>query len=76
MKKKNLTELKTKSIQQLNEILSGMEKDIVTGRVERAQSKVKNVHAINQIRKDIAKIKTILQEKIFLTQKETKNVAS
>lgn len=76
MKKKNLEELKNKSVNQLKEMVNNMEKEIITGKIEREQSKIKNVHAINRKRKDIAQIKTILQAKFFIDKKENQNAAS
>jgi len=76
MKKKNLEELKNKSVKQLEDIVSGMEKEIITGRIEREQSKIKNVHALNRKRRDIAQVKTILQAKLFLEKKEVFDAAS
>ena len=70
MKKKNLEELKTKSVSQLMEFISTLEKEIITGKIERDQSKVKNVHAINQKRKDIARAKTIVKAKMFALETE------
>ena len=75
MKKKSWEELKTKSVRQLKEIIGGLEKEIIVGKIERQQSKVKNVHAVNQKRKDIARAKTILQSKLLLEKKETGNAA-
>lgn len=75
MKKKNLEELKNKSIKQLKDIISDLEKEIMTAKIERSQSKIKNVHAVNRKRRDIAQIKTIKQAKVFLEKKEVFDAA-
>ncbi len=86
MKKKDLDEIKTKSISQLEKRLEELEKEKTNNLLELKMGKIKNVHLVNQKKKDIARIKTILRLKLFASslddqsgkltfQKEGENVA-
>lgn len=65
MKRKELDELKTKSRQQLAKLASDLEEEKANLRVELTKGKLKNVHALSKKAKDIAKVLTILNTKIF-----------
>lgn len=75
MKKKDLNDLKTKSIEVLTKRVDELEKEKVRTQIEEKMGKVKNVHLMLQIRRDIAKVKSIMRIK-ELAAKETVNVAS
>jgi ribosomal protein L29 len=76
MKKKELEELKTKSISDLKKKILDLEKNKVIANLELKMGKSKNVHEFNQKRKDIAQAKTILAQKLFAAQKEVKNASN
>lgn len=63
MKKKDLTEIKTKTIEDLNKLIGEKEKQKASTKLEQKLGKIKNVHQVNQIKKDLAQIKTILSRK-------------
>lgn len=63
MKKKDLTEIKTKTIEDLNKLIPEKEKQKASTKLEQKLGKIKNVHQVNQIKKDLAQIKTILSRK-------------
>ncbi len=83
MKKKDLNELKTKSPDALKKKILDLEKEKVQMQVELKMGKVKNVHSIGKIKKEIAKANMILNLKRIVAksaeqikQKEVQNVAS
>ena len=53
----NATEVKGLTDQQLAEKLTARERDLVTGRFQRAQNQLENTASLVLIRKDIARIK-------------------
>lgn len=63
MKKKDLTEIKAKTIEDLNKLIPDKEKQKASTKLEQKLGKIKNVHQVNQIKKDLAQIKTILSRK-------------
>lgn len=65
MKKKELLEIKNKTIENLRLLLVEKKKAQVSMTMEQKLGKVKNVHSAHQIKKDIAEVKTILAEKMF-----------
>ena len=70
MKKKELDEIKSKSISELKNKISQLEKEKVNAILELKMAKVKNVHIVKHIKKDIAKAKTILNLKLFLERSQ------
>ena len=70
MKKKELDEIKSKSISELKNKISQLEKEKVNAILELKMAKVKNVHIVKRIKKDIAKAKTILNLKLFLERSQ------
>ena len=75
MKKQDFSNLKTSSTSDLEKKISQLEKEKIDALIELRMGKAKNVHALKQIKKDIAKMKTILNAKIFIKDKE-KNASS
>ena len=67
MKKRDLTEIKNKSTQDLRKKAKDLQKELTNSIVELKMGKTKNVHAGNSKRKDIARILTFLN---INTQKE------
>lgn len=65
MKKKEFDQLKIKDIESLKKAVFEKEKEKVRIYLELKMGKLKNVHAARQIKKDIAKVKTIIAEKLF-----------
>ena len=64
-----VTDLKNKNIKDLKEELTKLEKDLQKVVSDLLQKKEKNVKKASFLRKDIARIKTVLNEKL----KEEKN---
>lgn len=80
MKKKDLKELKTKNKKDLRNLLLDTQKKKTEANLELKMARVKNVHAAGFLRRDIARLKTILRLKNLveenLEQKGKENVAS
>jgi len=75
MKKQDFSNLKTGSTSNLEKKIGQLEKEKTDALIELRMGKAKNVHSLKQIKKDIAKVKTILNAKIFIQEKE-KNASS
>ena len=65
MKKKDLSEFKTKAISDLKKKIADLKKHNVEGLLQIKMGKTKNVHEANRTRKDIAKLETILRLKVL-----------
>lgn len=63
MKKKALDELKTKDLKELGKRVADLEKEKINVLLELKMGKSTNVHSVLNIKKDIAKIKTIIKMK-------------
>ena len=76
MKKKDVDELKNKSLTQIRKALSDLEKEIINTKMDNSNNKVKNVHAFGNKKRDVARARTFLNEKLALESqnKEAKNV--
>ena len=59
----NLEELKTKSIEQLNVELTSAKKELFELRLKNATNQLENTSQIRQVRKNIARINTVLSIK-------------
>ena len=70
MKKKDLNDLKTKNLDELAKKIGDLEKGKTNELLELKMGKTKNVHATGNIKKDIAKINTIIKMKL-VTEKPT-----
>jgi ribosomal protein L29 len=68
----NIKELRQKTEQELTDMLKKAEKDLNTAMTDLLQKKEKNVKKPGFLRKDIARIETILNEKKILNKGETK----
>ena len=56
------TELRTKSVAELNEELSKLKEELFNLRFQHAINQLDNPMRINAVKKDIARIKTVLRE--------------
>ena len=57
------TEVRAMSVEQLNEKLTSLKKDLFFLRMQHATNQLDNPIKINAVKKDIARIKTIIREK-------------
>lgn len=69
MKKKDLQELSAKTEKDLAETLEEKRKDLFKMRMDLKQNKLKNTRGIFMLRKDIARVMTILREKELAQEK-------
>ena len=78
MKKKDYDELKVKNQQQLKKAVWDMEKEKANLQMDRHLGKLKNLHVVNNKKKDIARVLTLLVQKKFQdkTTKETNGGAN
>ncbi len=72
MKKKNFDDLKIADIGQLRKKVSDLEKAKTSELLELKMGKTKNVHAAKAMKRDIAKIKTIIKMKLTAITSTTK----
>lgn len=70
MKKKEFSEFKTKNQQELKKKIEELKKEEFETSIQLKMGKIKNVRRYGQIRKDIARMKTLVN------QMEVKNAAS
>ncbi len=59
----DVNELRTKSIEDLNEQLRSLEKDLFAHRMQRSTGQLTQTHLLKQVSKDIARVKTFLNQK-------------
>ena len=59
----NAQELRDKSVEELQDDLVGLYKDQFNYRMQNSSGQLGQVHLISAIRKDIARVKTIIDEK-------------
>ena len=57
------TEVRTMSVEQLNEKLDSLKKDLFFLRMQHATNQLTNPGKIADVKKDIARVKTIIREK-------------
>lgn len=63
MKKKEISQLHTKSSQELKSLIKKMEEELVKMRIDLKSGKLKDVRAVLKKRRDLARVKTVLGEK-------------
>ena len=63
MKAKEIKETRTMSVEQLNGKLNDLKKDLFMLRMQHATNQLDNPMQIAAVKKDIARIKTIIREK-------------
>ena len=56
-------ELKNLSVEELNKKLEGLKKDLFMLRMQHATNQLDNPMQLNAVKKDIARVKTIIREK-------------
>ena len=56
-------ELKNLSVEELNGKLEGLKKDLFMLRMQHATNQLDNPRQLNAVKKDIARVKTIIREK-------------
>ncbi len=66
MKKKELTEMKSKQIKDVLAKVRDLEKEKVNFQIELSMGKTKNVHGVAGIKKTIAQTLTIARQKLIL----------
>ena len=57
------TELRDKSVDELNEILLGLLRDQFNHRMQKTTGQLNQTHLLSAVRKDIARVKTLITEK-------------
>lgn len=57
------TELREKSVAELNEVLHGLLRDQFNHRMQKSTGQLNQTHLMNVVRKDIARVKTLITEK-------------
>jgi len=73
MKKKDLQELKTKTSKELRGSIRALEKDLINAKLELKMGRIKNVHQVAQIKRNIAQSLTITRMKEILEEENQKN---
>ena len=63
MKAKEIKEIRGKSVEELEKSLQGLKKDLFMLRMQHATNQLDNPMQIAAVKKDIARIKTIIREK-------------
>lgn len=63
MKKKELKELETKSISELNQMIKEVGLELLKLKMEKGAGKLKDTQAVNKKRRKLARLKTILRKK-------------
>ena len=63
MKAKEIKEIRGMSVEKLEEKLQGLKKDLFMLRMQHATNQLDNPMQIASVKKDIARIKTIIREK-------------
>jgi large subunit ribosomal protein L29 len=66
------SELKGKTVDQLKDLLINLKKEAFNLRFQKATGELENTSRIRQVRRDVAKVKTLLTE-LASSNKETKN---
>ena len=59
----DVNDLKAKSIEDLNEQLRSLEKDLFAHRMQQSTGQLTQTHLLKQVSKDIARVKTFLNQK-------------
>ena len=70
MKRRDLSEFKTKGISDLKKKITDLKKQNVENLLQIRMGKTKNVHEAQKTRKDIAKLATILRLKVLASEKD------
>lgn len=57
------SELRGKSVKELNEVLTGLQKDQFNYRMQKNTGQLAQSHLLSAVRQDIARVKTLIGEK-------------
>lgn len=76
MKKNDITELHQQTATELTAKLAELIKSFDQARSENAAGKLKNTHSLYQLKKDIARVKTVIQEKTLQSAAQSANEAA
>ncbi|HWK53061.1 MAG TPA: 50S ribosomal protein L29 [Hyphomicrobiales bacterium] len=63
MAKVQVSDLRTKSEAELKEVLAGLQRDQFKYRLQKNTGQLGQFHLLGQVRRDIARVKTLLNEK-------------
>ena len=63
MARLQVSELRGKSVQELNEVLTGLQKDQFNYRMQKNTGQLSQSHLLSAVRQDIARVKTLIGEK-------------
>jgi large subunit ribosomal protein L29 len=63
MARLQVTELRAKSVKELNEVLLGLQKDQFNYRMQKNTGQLAQSHLLSAVRQDIARVKTLIGEK-------------
>ena len=66
----NATELKQKTPDQLNEMLADLKKEAFNLRFQAATNQLENTSRIRSVKKDVARVKTIINQVTSVTEAE------
>ena len=66
----NATELKEKTPDQLNEMLADLKKDAFNLRFQAATNQLENTSRMRSVKKDVARVKTIINQVTSVTEAE------
>lgn len=64
------TEIRNLSDQDLAQKLNDLKQELFNLRFQNATGQLENVHAIGEVKKDIARVKTVQRERVLNLQKE------
>lgn len=67
-----ISELRSKTVDQLKELLVNLKKEAFNLRFQRTTGELENTSRVRQVRRDVARVKTLLNE-LASAKKETKN---
>lgn len=63
MARLQVSELRGKSVKELNEVLTGLQKDQFNYRMQKNTGQLTQSHLLSAVRQDIARVKTLIGEK-------------
>jgi large subunit ribosomal protein L29 len=63
MARLQVKDLRAKSVKELNEVLTGLQKDQFNYRLQKNTGQLAQSHLLSAVRQDIARVKTLISEK-------------
>jgi large subunit ribosomal protein L29 len=63
MARLEVKDLRAKSVKELNEVLTGLQKDQFNYRIQKNTGQLAQSHLLSAVRQDIARVKTLISEK-------------